>query len=147
MPLQWSNLPGFQLCVVTGHGSVTRADVETYLAGTIREGAKCYAKLVDITTCRLALDHDDLQAVSEGLVRYGWGDRAGPVAMIVSTALNLDMAVLMKQRVGDRPFRIFTDIDAARAWLASYHESYRLIGSHGALSTGIMLRHGHLRPG
>ena len=145
MPLQWSNLPDFQLCVVTGQGTVTRADIEAYLVGTIREGAKGFAKLVDITACTLALDHRDLQAVSEGLVRYGWGDRAGPVAMIVSTALNLDMAVLMKQRVGDRPFRIFTNIAAASAWLASYHESFHSIGSHAALSIGTTLRHLRLR--
>jgi hypothetical protein len=145
VPLHWSNLPGFQLCVVIGQGTVTRADVEAYLGGTIRQGAKSYAKLVDLTSCTLALGHDDLKAVSEGLVRYGWGDRAGPVAMIVSTALNLDMAVLMKQRVGDRPFRIFTNIAAARAWLASYHESYHLIDSYDALSIGTMLRHLQLR--
>ena len=141
MPLHWSNLPDFQLCIVTGHGQVTRADIETYLAGTIREGSKAFAKLVDISGCVLSLDYDDLETVCEGLLRYGWGDRAGPVAMIVSTPLNLDMAVLMKQRVGDRPFRIFTAIDAARAWLASYHESYQLIGSYEALPTGALLRY------
>jgi hypothetical protein len=44
------------------------------------------------------------------------------VAIIVSTAYNLDMAVLVKQRVGSRPFRIFTNRVAARAWLDSYRE-------------------------
>ena len=99
---------------------MTRADIEAYLAGTIRDGAKGYAKLVDITACTLALDHDDLESVAHDLVQYGWGERAGPVAMIVDTALNLDMAVLVKQRVGDRPFRIFTSLGAARGWLESY---------------------------
>ena len=88
---------------------------------------------------------DDARCVSRLTIQVQT-DRTGPVAMIVSNALNLDMAVLMKQRVGDRPFRIFTDIDAARAWLASYHESYRLIGWHAALSIGTTLRHLRLYP-
>ena len=126
MPIHWSLLPDSQLCIVTGSGTVTGADIASYVAGTIREGAKGYAKLVDMTDCSLALDHDDLEGVARDLIQYGWGERPGPVAIIVRTALNLDMAVLVKQRVGDRPFRIFTSLTAARSWLESYVESYRL---------------------
>ena len=57
-------------------------------------------------------------------MQYGMGERPGPVAMVVGSALNLDMAVLLKQRAGDRPFRIFTSIGAARSWLTGYQESY-----------------------
>ena len=49
MPLSWSTLPDSQLCIVSGEGTVTRSDIYTYLARTIAEGAKGYAKLVDIT--------------------------------------------------------------------------------------------------
>lgn len=125
MPVHWSLLPESKLCIVTGRGKVTRADIEAYLAGTIREGAKSYAKLVDTTACIFALDHDDLESVAHDLVQYGWGERAGPVAIIVDTAFNLDMAVLMKQRVEGRPFRIFTSSAAARDWLQSYVDNYR----------------------
>lgn len=124
MSLRLSILQDHQLCVVSGEGTVTRADIEAYVASTVREGVKHYAKLVDLTGCKLALDHDDLEAVSRGLVQYGWGERPGPVGIVVDTALNLDMAVLIKQRVGDRPFRIFTAVGAARAWLTSYHDIY-----------------------
>jgi hypothetical protein len=123
MPLNWSNLPNSQLCIVSGEGEVTRSDIEIYLAGTVRDGVKGFAKLVDITGCVLTLDADDLEVVAAHLLKYGWGDRAGPVAMVVDSALTLDMAVLLKQRVGDRPFRIFTNVGAARAWLASCRES------------------------
>ena len=64
MPLSWSTLPDSQLCIVSGEGTVTRSDIDTYLAGTIGEGAKGYAKLVDITACTLALDADDLDMAS-----------------------------------------------------------------------------------
>jgi hypothetical protein len=69
-------------------------------------------------------------------MHYGMGERPGPVAMVVGSALTLDMAVLLKQKAGDRPFRIFTGIGAARSWLKSYQESY----DPQALSTGISTR-------
>ena len=136
MPLSWSTLPRSQLCIVSGEGTVTRSDIDAYLAGTIVEGAKGYAKLVDITACTLALDADDLETVAHRLMQYGMGDRPGPVAMVVGSALNLDMAVLLKQKAGDRPFRIFTSIGAARSWLTSYQQSY----DPEALSTGLSTR-------
>ncbi|HZX86585.1 MAG TPA: hypothetical protein VFF19_23650 [Reyranella sp.] len=120
---------------------MTRSDIDAYLAGTIVEGAKGYAKLVDITACTLALDADDLDTVAHRLMQYGRGDRPGPVAMVVGSALNLDMAVLMKQKVGDRPFRIFTSIGAARSWLTSYQESY----DPEALASGFSTRSRLLR--
>jgi hypothetical protein len=136
MPLSWSTLPHSQLCIVSGEGTVTRSDIDLYLAGTVDEGAKSYAKLVDITTCTLALDADDLEAVAHRLLHYGVGERPGPVAMVVGSALNLDMAVLLKQRAGDRPFRIFTSIGAARSWLTGYQETY----DPAALATGFSMR-------
>jgi len=136
MPLSWSTLPGSQLCIVSGEGTVTRSDIDAYLTATIDEGAKGYAKLVDITACTLALDADDLDMVADRLMHYGMGERPGPVAMVVGSALQLDMAVLLKQKAGDRPFRIFTSIGAARSWLKSYQESY----DPRALSTGISTR-------
>jgi hypothetical protein len=59
MPLNWSNLPQSRMCIVTRDGAVTRADIDAYLAGTIREGVKGFAKLVDIMSCTLALSADD----------------------------------------------------------------------------------------
>lgn len=75
------------------------------------------------------------------LLQYGRGDRPGPVAMVVGSALTLDMVVVLKQKAGDRPFRIFTSIGAARSWLKGYQESY----DPQALSTGISTRSRFLR--
>jgi hypothetical protein len=117
-----------------GHGDTF--DIDTYLAGTTGEGTIGYAKLVDVTTCTLALGADDLEMVAHRLMRYGMGERPGPVAMVVGSALNLDMAVLLKQRAGDRPFRIFTSIGAARSWLTGYQETY----DPAAFATGLSTR-------
>jgi hypothetical protein len=59
----------------------------------------------------------------------------------VGSALNLDMAVLLKQRAGDRPFRIFTTIGAARSWLTGYQETYDPV----AFTTGLSTRGRSLR--
>ncbi len=141
MPLSWSTFPASQLCIVTGEATVTRSDIDAYLTRTIREGIKGYAKLVDIATCTLALDADDLEAVADRLLQYGIGDQAGPVAMVVGSALNLDMAILLKQRAGDRPFRIFTSIGPARAWLMNHQESC----APAAFATGLGTRWRGLR--
>ncbi|MBI2736369.1 MAG: hypothetical protein HYX38_07470 [Rhodospirillales bacterium] len=140
MPLSWSTLSASQLCIVTGEATVTRADIDAYLTRAIREGTQGYAKLVDMTACTLALDTDDLEAVAGRLVRYGRGDRPGPIAVVVGSALNLDMAVLLKQRVGDRPFRIFTSIGAARWWLAAYQKSHAAAFATGLGTRGRSLR-------
>jgi len=141
MSLNWSALPPSRLCIVTGADTVTRADIKAYLDSSIEEGIKSYGKLVDITACTLALDADDLETVADDLIRYGAGEPPGPVAMVVASALNLDMAVLLKQRAGDRPFRIFTSVGAARSWLASYQESY----NPAAFATGLSTRSRGLR--
>jgi len=114
VPVHWSLLPDSQLCIVTGQGAVHAFGHRSLRGRHHSRGRQGLCKLVDMTTCVLALDHDDLESVAHDLVEYGWGERAGPVAMIVDTAFNLDMAVLVKQRVGDSPFRIFTNLGAAR---------------------------------
>jgi hypothetical protein len=103
--------------IARGVGRVTRADIGQYLATTIEEGAKGYAKLILLGDSTLALSPDDLDAVADALVAYGEGERPGPVAIVAGNALNLDMVVLLKQRVGARPFSIFIDALKAARWL------------------------------
>ncbi|TAJ87919.1 MAG: hypothetical protein EPO10_07735 [Reyranella sp.] len=117
MPLGWTRSDEFGILTVVGQGDVGRRDIEDYLNATVREGTKAHAKLVDVTASNLNLDRDDLESVARTLLEYGIGGGAGPVALVVHGALNIDMAVLLKQRVGPRPFRIFTDPLDARGWL------------------------------
>ena len=100
MPLGWSRSDEFGILTVVGQGDVGRRDIEDYLNATVREGTKSHAKLVDMTVGTLNLDRDDLESVARTLLEYGVGGGAGPVAMVVHGALNIDMAVLLKQRVG-----------------------------------------------
>jgi hypothetical protein len=117
MPLGWTRSDQFGILTVVGEGDITRQDVEAYLQATEREGTKGHAKLVDLTAANLVLDRADLEAVADTLLRYGSDGEAGPVAMVVQGVLNIDMAVMLKQRVGSRPFRVFADALQARGWL------------------------------
>lgn len=123
MPLSWLRSDEFGILTVVGQGDIGRQDIEEYLDATVREGTKAHAKLVDLTVGNLILDRDDLESVARTVVEYGVGGEAGPVAMVVLGALNIDMAVLLKQRVGSRPFRVFTDSLAARGWLMTFRAS------------------------
>lgn len=117
MPLRWMRSDEFGILNVVGQGDVGRRDIEDYLNATVMEGTRSRAKLVDLTLCRLDLTRDDLESLARTLHDYGAGGGAGPVALVVKGALNIDMVVLLKQRVGARPFRIFTEPLAARGWL------------------------------
>lgn len=126
MPLHLTIHPDAELCVIRGQHAVTLRDIEAYLSETVRQDVKGYAKLVDMSAATFSLDARGVYEVARGLVRYGSDAAAGPVAIVVTDALTLDMAVLLKQRVGDRPFRIFTSKGAATDWLQSYRETTRL---------------------
>jgi hypothetical protein len=120
MPLHCSISTDPDMVLVHGVGQITRSDVEQYLAATISEGVKGYAKLILLGSSTLALSPADLDAIADSLIEYGRGERPGAVAIVAGTALNLDMAVLLKQRVGTRPFSIFVDARQAMRWLDTF---------------------------
>lgn len=123
MPLYCSISTGPDVVIVRGVGKVTRSDIEQYLKETIGQGVKGYAKLILLGVSTLSLSPADLDAVAESLVDYGRGERPGPVAIVAGNALNLDMAILLKQRVGNRPFSIFVDAREAVRWIGDFYAS------------------------
>jgi hypothetical protein len=121
MALNWTVLTDQHLVVVKGHGRVTREDIDEYLAATIRSGAKAYAKLIEIgATSTLDLSADDLDHVVQSQVDYARDGGVGPVAIVVHSPLNLDMAMLLKQRIGNRPYSIFVSTAEAIVWLRAF---------------------------
>jgi hypothetical protein len=121
MPLRWSIAHDPDFVLVRGAGRISRPEIEKYLDDTIAEGARGYPKLILLDRGVLALSPADLDGVAERMIRYGRGGAAGPLAMVVTDPLNLDMVVLLKQRIGARPFSIFVDIEEAERWLASFY--------------------------
>ena len=126
MSLHWNVISDRALVIVEATGAVRRRDIEDYLAATILQGVKSYKKLIVLMRGVLTLSPEDLDIIAKELVRYGEGEAPGPVAIVVGGRLNLDMAMLLKQRVGSRPFRIFVTMDAALEWLAFFDKDVAL---------------------
>jgi len=119
--LGWSILKHEKLVVVSGLGVFDFPFLLSYLKATQATGAVGYRKLLDLRQADIQLSGDDLQAIGT-LTRNNDPAASGPVAILVGKnppPLMLDMAILLKQRVGtSRRFRLFTDEAEARRWLA-----------------------------
>ena len=119
--LGWSILKHEKLVVVSGLGVFDFPFLLSYLKATQAAGAVGYCKLLDLRQADIQLSGDDLQAIGT-LSRNNDPAASGPVAILVGKnppPLMLDMAILLKQRVGtSRRFRLFTDEAEARRWLA-----------------------------
>jgi hypothetical protein len=120
MPLQCYVLPKDKLLMVEGSASVTRSDIESCLESPIAQRVKNFGKLIDLRQCVLDLDRQGLDAIARAIISYADGQDVGPVAMVAASVFNIDMMVLLKQRIGPRPFRIFVNDDLALAWLQSF---------------------------
>ena len=111
-----------KLVVVSGVGVFDLAFVMSYAKATRAAGAVGHCKLLDLRQADIRLSGDDLQAIGT-LTRNSDPATAGPVAILVGRnppPLMLDMAILLKQRIGtSRSFRLFTDEAEARQWLAT----------------------------
>ena len=119
--LGWSILKHEKLVALSGLGVFDFPFLLSYLKATQAAGAVGYCKLLDLRQADIQLSGDDLQAIGT-LTRNNDPAASGPVASLVGKnrpPLRLDMAILLKQRVGtSRRFRLFTDEAEARRWLA-----------------------------
>ncbi len=119
--LGWSILKEAGIVIVRGVGVFDLAFLRSYMRATQVGGAVGYGKLFDLRQTDIEFSGDDLQAVGL-LMRNTAPTTSGPVALLVGKnppPLMLDMAILLKQRVGtSRRFRLFTDEPEARDWLA-----------------------------
>ena len=122
MPLYCSVVNDTRLVIVRGVGRVTRSDIAEYLAETLCDGVKGYGKLILLGDSTMVLTPDELDDVARSLVEYARGETPGPVAFVCGNPLNLDMIVLLKQRVGARPFSIFVDAREAAQWIESFSQ-------------------------
>lgn len=125
MPIRWAISRENERVEVTGIGKIGCSDLIDLFARVSAKGAGSYRMSFDLTLGELMLSRDDLSQVASILADAGKKGRSGPVAMIVRTELALDMAVLLKQRAENGAFRIFTNSDAAEAWLADFGGSNR----------------------
>jgi hypothetical protein len=65
----------------------------------------------------LVLSPGDIETIAHCLRRYCAKPFPGPIALSVHNSYNLDMAILLKQRVPPGKFRVFPDTGSAFRWL------------------------------
>lgn len=86
------------------------------------EGSVGYRKLLDLSRADIRLTSEDLETMVAS-TRSAGATIAGPIAIVLGQdpdPLLLDMAVLLKSRIGNRRrLRVFTEEAAARHWLSS----------------------------
>jgi len=119
--LGWSIHGQDRLVVASGVGVFDLPFLLSFRKAVHAAGAAGYSKLFDLRQADIQLSDDDLQVIGT-LTRRGDPAASGPIAILVGRnppPLMLDMAILLKQRVGSsRVFRLFTDEAGARQWLA-----------------------------
>ena len=123
MPLHCAVYPEQALVLVAGEGRVTRCDIKGCLSLFKGQPFDRYGKLFNLLRAHLALGPDDVDTIGQNLRRYCSKPLPGPIALAVKSSLNLDMAVLVKQRVPGGKFRVFSDQGSAYRWLRQATET------------------------
>ncbi len=107
------------MLVVRGQGHVVRLDIERYLDAIVVRDLLPYAKLVDLSDCRLRLDEHDLMMLGARIRAYmAVQYEFGPLALVVRSRKDEFAARLYATLAdADRPLRIFLSRLLASDWL------------------------------
>lgn len=117
MPLHWRRDQHPDLVMIEGTGEVTRHDIKECLSAFKGQAVDRHGKVINLLFARLVLTPDEIETIGHNLGRYCTKPSPGAIALVVHDSLNLDMAILLKQRVQARKFRVFADESLAIRWL------------------------------
>lgn len=120
MPLTWKIDQVSRLVVVTVDGSLERQDLEAFLSATAAEGAIGYRVIFDARAADVVLHPSDLAAISK-IVRARKSDiSSGAIAIVIGSDAEREVgAFFADQTTGERPCRVFSNFDDAKAWVDS----------------------------
>lgn len=118
MPVKWSVNHEDRLVLASAEGEASLADLEQYISGVVAAGAMPYRKLFDTTYLAPgALRLAELRAFSRKVLELAKGGRIGPIAIVVGSELEQEMAEAFGKVDAGRPLAIFSDAAKARQWL------------------------------
>ena len=119
--LGWKICRPEDLVIVRGIGVFDLSFATSFREAMRAEGAAGFCKLFDLSRVDIKLSNEDLQTMVAS-TRLGGPIKSGPIAIYLGKTpppLLVDMAVLMKKRIGyRRRLRLFTDESLAQQWLA-----------------------------
>ena len=118
MPVKWSINHEERLVSASAEGEASFADLEEYTSGMIAAGGLPYRKLFDATyVAPGALRLAELRAFSKQVLTLAKGGPMGPIAIVVGSELEREMAEAFGKVDAGRPLAIFSDAAKARQWL------------------------------
>jgi hypothetical protein len=100
------------------HGAVVLNDILDYFDALVVQDAMAYPKLFDARDAEPDFSDDDVMVLGARVSAYAVYDPRGPVAAVATRPKAYELLQRFMNLGGaDRPMRIFTSIEQARAWL------------------------------
>jgi hypothetical protein len=107
-----------QFVTVRAHGAVVLSELLNYFDALVVQDAMGYPKLFDAREAMPRLSDDDVMVLGARVSAYAVHDPRGPVAAV---ALTREASAILQRYMNlggaDRPMRLFTSVEEARAWL------------------------------
>lgn len=120
--LGWTIYRAEGLVVVRSVGLLDQSFITSFEATMWAKGTFGFCKLFDLRRADIRLSSDDIRTMVARIRSFS-ATTAGPIAIVVGRTpppLLVDMAVLLKHRIGDcRRLRVFTEETDAREWLSA----------------------------
>jgi hypothetical protein len=114
MALTWTIDHEARLVVLDADGPLAVHDIARYMADAGARGAAGYRALFDARGAEFELGSSEIASLSDVARARG----TGAIAFVVSSEAEREMADHFARRAGgQRPCRLFSTIEAARAWL------------------------------
>jgi len=107
-----------RVVTVRAHGAVGLKEILDYLDAIVVQDAMGYPKVFDAREAVPHLSDDDIMVLGARISAYEAFDPRGPIAAIATTAAaSAILQRFMNLGNADRPMRLFTSVEEARAWL------------------------------
>jgi hypothetical protein len=120
MPVTWSISPDDRLALITLDGEVEVKDIQKFISVMVADGLESYRKLFDARYLSPGgLSLRDLKAFSTMVVARAKDAPMGPVAFVVGSEAEREMAEVYGKADAGRALAIFSDLAEARQWLDS----------------------------
>jgi len=126
LPVDYSIDHEKKLVTARAHGVVVLKEILDYFDAVTVQNAHPYPKLFDAREAVPRLSDDDMMVLGARVSAYAAFDPRGPVAAIATTAAaSAALQRFMNLGNADRPMRLFTSVEQARAWLAEQPPVWR----------------------
>lgn len=120
MPVTWSISHEDRFVRVAVDGEVQATDLQQYIMAMVAGGAQSYHKLFDARYAAPGgLRFSDLKVFASTVVAIAKDAPMGPVAIVIGSDMDREMAEVYGKADAGRALAIFSDVAEARQWLDS----------------------------